>query len=245
MCKAHVLRFCCGHGILMSLDICNLGPCPILKTTGVKLPQQPYKCYNCQNRLSGSNLRPVSSRGCSNSSYGTSDSRSDGSITPPSSPISRVQSFAAPLPGVARQPKECGELARRFTRSESFSAKAFHFSCTSSSHFLPPHYMMLPNFLSHQDHPCPPCQLEDARLNADREAIASAKKQYPHLTCEMLVSPGRKWEDWQSKPSLEKYIEEKRSDERQLWLHVTRRWTQDLQKLRVLVAEEDGLGLLG
>ncbi|ETI26720.1 hypothetical protein G647_10165 [Cladophialophora carrionii CBS 160.54] len=61
----------------------------------------------------------------------------------------------------------------------------------------------------------------------------------------MLVSPGRQWEDWQSKPSLEKYIEEKRSDERQLWLHVTRRWTQDLKKVRVLVPEEDGLGLLG
>ena len=82
-------------------------------------------------------------------------------------------------------------------------------------------------------------------MEADREAIASARKQYPHLTCEMLVSPGRQWEDWQTKPSLENYVGEKRSDERQLWLHVTRRWIQDLKKVRVLVAEEDGLGLLG
>jgi len=110
---------------------------------------------------------------------------------------------------------------------------------------MTPHYMALPNFLPHQDHPCPPCQLEDARMQAAREVVASAKKQYPHLTCEMLVSPGRQWEDWQTKPSLEKYVEEKQSDERQLWLHVTRRWIQDLKKVRVLVAEEDGLGLLG
>jgi len=82
-------------------------------------------------------------------------------------------------------------------------------------------------------------------MQAAREAVASAKRQYPHLTCEMLVSPGRQWEDWQTKPSLEKYVEEKQSDERQLWLHVTRRWIQDLKKVRILVAEEDGLGLLG
>jgi len=246
MCKAHVLRFCCGHGVLMSFDVCSLGPCPMLKTTGVKLPQQPYKCYNCQNRLSGSNLRPVSSRGCSDSSAGTMDSRSDGSITPPSSPISRVGSMpAAPLPCVARQPKECGELGRRFTRTESFSSKAFAFSCTSSSHHLTPHYMALPYHMPHQNHCCPPCQLEEFRMKADREAIASARKEYPHLTCEMLVSPGRQWEDWQTKPTLEKYTDEKRSEERQMWLHVTRKWTQDLKKVRVLVAEEDGLGLLG
>jgi hypothetical protein len=61
----------------------------------------------------------------------------------------------------------------------------------------------------------------------------------------MLVSPGRQWEDWQTKPTLESYMEEKRSEERQMWLHVTRKWTQDLKKVRVLVAEEDGLGLLG
>lgn len=69
--------------------------------------------------------------------------------------------------------------------------------------------------------------------------------EYPHLTSEMLVRDGRIWEDWQTKPTLDKYVEEKRSDEKQLWLHVTRKWTQDLKKLRVLVAEEDGLGLLG
>lgn len=60
----------------------------------------------------------------------------------------------------------------------------------------------------------------------------------------MLVRNGRVWEDWQHKPTLEHFIEEKRVEERQMWLHVTRKWAQDLKKTRILVSEEDGLGLL-
>lgn len=82
-------------------------------------------------------------------------------------------------------------------------------------------------------------------MKADRNATASAIAQFPHLTKDMLVRDGRVWEEWQKKPTLEEFVEEKRSDERQMWLHVTRKWTQDLKKLRVLVSEEDGLGLLG
>jgi len=248
MCKSHVLRFCCGHGILMGFDLCSLGPCPALKTTGVKLPQQPYKCYNCQNRLSSVSIRPASPRkGSSSSSEGSVDSGSSSSTITASSPVSPSQSSKAmaPLPGVARQPSECGDLALRFSRTDSFSSKSFTFSCSSSGHYPTPHYMNLPTYLPHQNRPCPPCQLEELRMRSDKEAIASARAEYPHLTGEMLVRNGRVWEDWQTKPTLEKFIEEKRSDERQMWLHVTRKWTQDLKKLRVLVAEEDGLGLLG
>ncbi|KAL2435172.1 hypothetical protein ABEF95_014221 [Exophiala dermatitidis] len=248
MCKAHVLRFCCGHGVLMGLDVCKMAPCPLIKTTGVKLPQQPYKCYNCQNRLSSSSMRrPLSSRGASCSSSGSLDSNSSATsaITPPS-PISRRDKMAmAPLPGVARQPPECGAFGRKFNRSQSVSSKGFSFSCSSSTHYPAPHYMNLPAFLPHQDHPCPPCQLEELRIKSDKEAISSAVAEYPHLRKEMLVKDGRTWEDCQSMPTLEEYVEEKRSDERQMWLHVTRKWTQDLKKARVLVAEEDGLGLLG
>jgi len=87
--------------------------------------------------------------------------------------------------------------------------------------------------------------MEEFRIRADKEATAEALAQYPHLTSEMLVRDGRIWEDWQTKPTLEQFVEEKRTDARQMWLHVTRKWTQDLKKMRVLVAEEDGLGLLG
>ncbi|KIW39460.1 uncharacterized protein PV06_08071 [Exophiala oligosperma] len=246
MCKAHVLRFCCGHGILMGLEVCNVGPCPILKTTGLKLPQQPYKCYNCQNRMSTTSVQPTSPRdGCS-SSIASLDSNSSGP-SPPSSPLSRTSTkVMAPLPGVARQPAECAAFGRRFTRTDSFSCKSFSFSCASSGHYPAPHYMGLPTHLPHQNHPCPPCQLEDLRMKSDREAILRARAEHPHLTSEKLVrNNGRQWEEWQPKPTLEAYIDEKRSDERQMWLFVTRKWTQDLKKSRVLVAEEDGLGLLG
>ncbi|KIX04068.1 uncharacterized protein Z518_07621 [Rhinocladiella mackenziei CBS 650.93] len=231
----------------MGFELCNLGPCPLLKTTGVKLPQQPYKCYNCQNRRTSPSIRPASSRGGSCSSTGSLDSNSSASsaITPPS-PISRVGSrVMAPLPGVVHQPPECGDLARKFSRSPSFTSRGFSFSCSSSAHYPTPHYMNLPTFLPHQDHPCPPCQLEELRIKSDKDAIASAVAQFPHLTTDMLVRNGRTWEDWQTKPTLETFVEEKRSEERQMWLHVTRKWTQDLRKARVLVAEEDGLGLLG
>ena len=44
--------------------------------------------------------------------------------------------------------------------------------------------------------------------------------------------------------TLEKYVSEKRQEEKEMWLHVVRKWTQDLRKLRVLLAAEDGLALL-
>jgi len=49
--------------------------------------------------------------------------------------------------------------------------------------------------------------------------------------------------EWQSKPTWEAYVDEKVTEEREMWYFVTRKWTQDLKRLRVLVAEEDGLGL--
>ncbi|KIW14087.1 hypothetical protein PV08_06868 [Exophiala spinifera] len=195
--------------------------------------------------MSARSVPPASPRdGCS-STLGSLDSNSSGP-SPPSSPISRTSSkVMAPLPGVARQPAECAAFGRMFSRTNSSSFKSFSFSCASSGHYPPPHYMGLPTHLPHQDHPCPPCQLENVRMKADREAIAQARAEFPHLTGEMLVRDGRPWEEWQTKPTLEAYVDEKRSDERQMWLHVTRKWTQDLKKARVLVAEEDGLGLFG
>jgi hypothetical protein len=201
MCKAHVLRFCCGHGILMDLEICRSVPCIFLKlTSNPKLPQQPFKCYNCQSK--GTNLRIVTEAepSCTSSASVTSAS-SSGSISPPTSPttpspISRQRSYASPLPGVARQPSECGDLGKRYSRQQSFSAKAFRFACNGSGHHATPHYSALPNFLPHQDHDCPPCRLQEARMKGDREVIAAANREFPHLTGEMLVSDGRRWEEW-------------------------------------------------
>jgi len=60
-----------------------------------------------------------------------------------------------------------------------------------------------------------------------------------------MVKNGRRQDEWEGKLTLERYVEEKRQEEREMWLHVGRKWTQDLRNARVLVAEEDGLGILG
>lgn len=254
MCKAHVQRFRCGHGILMGIEPCIMCPCPSLKTTGVKLPQQPFKCYNCQYK-SSSPLSPTSSRdtSCSssigsvesNSSY-TSTSSYGTSSTIPSPTLVRMPTH--PLPGVARQPTGSVQYCRNLaaTCKPSVADKHFSFSCSSSNHYPAPHYTGLPSHLPHQDHPCPPCQIDQLRQKSDREAISAARREFPHLTGEMLVRNGRSQAEceWTKKMTLDRYMEEKRSDEKQMWLHVVRKWTQDLRKCRVLVAEEDGLGLL-
>jgi len=78
----------------------------------------------------------------------------------------------------------------------------------------------------------------------DTEAITLAKSEFPRLRGEMLVRNGRVRENWESNLTLAKYIAEKRTDEKQMWHWVIRKWTQDLKKVKILIAEEDGLGLL-
>ena len=227
----------------MSLETCHLGPCPILKTTGAKLSQQPGKCYNCEYRRASSNLRPTSGDSSCDSSIGSYASVASNS----SNRISLTRAATAPLPNVARQPK--GTLQYCSTNvtghRRTVSGRAFAFSCPSTcSHNTTPHYSLLPSHLPHQSHPCPPCQISQLQVQGDREAVSSAKAEFPHLTSDMLVRNGRVRENWESRLTLEKYITEKRTEEKQMWCFVIRKWTQDLKQCRVLVNEEDGLGLL-
>jgi hypothetical protein len=244
MCKGHVLRFDCSHGLLMSLEVCPLAPCPILKMTGVRLPKQPYRCYNCQRKRSASST--TSSSSC-DSSLASISSMSSLSSSPPSiadtkTPLKRPNcAVMTALPGVARQPASAVQYCRK---SASKLEKPYRFTCTSSNHYPVPHYATLPSFLPHQDHPCPPCQLERLRDDNIRETSASAHRQYPSLKAEQLVKNGRPQTEWEGKLTLERYVEEKCQEEREFWHHLTRRWTQDLRKAKILVAEEDGLSLL-
>ena len=231
----------------MSLEPCKTGPCPFIKTAVVK-PQQPFRCYNCQQRRISADTpkAPMRIASC-DSSVGSSDSNmtksSMSSIESPTSP--KLYRFpTAPLPGVALQPKGTLSYCSNASTPRPKSAKNFVFACSSSSHYCTPHYANLPSFLPHQNHPCPPCQLEGLKAKGDAEAVSSAKAEFPLLRGEMLVRNGRIREDWQSNLTLDKYVAEKRTDERQMWHHVTAKWTQDLKKLNVLVSEEDGLGLL-
>jgi hypothetical protein len=226
----------------MSVDICNFGPCPFLKTTGAKLPQQPFKCYSCQKKRASSTAPPTPSAlepSC------TSSNGSVESYTTASSAGSRTltRTVTAPLPGVARQPAGTLKFCTTNTARPRSSSKSFSFTCTSSGH-TNEYYLGLPSFLPHQDHPCPPCQLESLRARGDREVTLQAKKEFPHLRGEMLVRNGRIREDWESNLTLDMYIMEKRTEEKEMWLHVMRKWSQDLKKLRVLLLEEDGLGLM-
>jgi len=86
--------------------------------------------------------------------------------------------------------------------------------------------------------------LECLRNDNIREACTSARAQYPFLKAEQLVKNGRPQTEWEGKLTLERYVDEKQQEEREFWHHLTRKWTQDLRKAKILVAEEDGLGLL-
>lgn len=247
MCRAHILRFSCAHGILMAFEPCKLSPCPIIRTSGEKLPQQPYRCYNCQHRRDTKNLQPVFRRTAS-CSPGSAILDSEGMDEPAAlASLGRAQSFPAnsvqishPLPNVARQPLGCVTTGMQKRRPSS--ARPFKFECQSSGHMLTPHYLGLPSHLPHQDHACPPCQLQKMRERGEEDVIKQARIQYPKLTVEMLIRDGT-IKEFQDKPTWDQYIDEKITEEREMWLHVTRKWTQDLKRCRVLVAEEDGLGL--
>jgi len=169
MCKGHILRFSCGHGLLMGFETCPMAPCPILRTISPKLPCQPYRCYNCERKRSATSS-PTSSRPSCGSSVGSFDSASsmssvssDNLVKSPTSSTG-VCSFMTALPGVAKQPSSCIQYARKATQYE----KAYKFTCSSSNHYPLPHYSTLPSHLPHQNHDCPQCQLENMRLEGDR-----------------------------------------------------------------------------
>lgn len=248
MCRAHVLRFSCGHGVLMGFEPCKLAPCPVIKTCGEKLPQQPYRCYNCQHRRETKNSRPPTARSNTQCSPLSPILDTEGMDEPATGSFKRSHTFPTsassvyhPLPNVAKQPQGCVQLITDRTRRPT-SAKPFRFTCQSSSHVLTPHYLGLPSHLPHQDHFCPPCQLQELRGKGENDVERQARKQYPSLTVEMLIRDGT-IKEFQAKPTWEQYLDEKTTEEREMWHHVTRKWTQDLKKCRVLVAEEDGLGL--
>ena len=80
------------------------------------------------------------------------------------------------------------------------------------------------------------------REKGEKDVVRQARSQFPKLTVEMLVRNGT-IKEFQEKPTWDQYVDEKTTEEREMWVHVTRKWTADLKKCRVLVAEEDGLGL--
>lgn len=244
MCKAYVIRFSCSHGLLMSLDVCSSGPCPMIKPTSKCLPQQPYRCWNCQCKSS------VSFSSTAESSRSSSCSSSFSSLSSASS-LSSVSSKRSCTPASAFSTNKPSPFPTAANRQPSYQTsqasskvqKPFSFAC-SYIHAPAPHYTALSHFLPHQDHDCPPCQLEFQRAKSQSQVASECRSTWP------LVQEQRKQEvrgvgDWEGPEALTRYVQSQQQEEKEMWYFVSKKWVQDLKAARVLMNEEDGLGLIG
>ena len=236
MCKAHVLRFSCTHGLLMSLDFCRGGPCPLLKATGKALPQQPRRCYNCEKKRVDSNASSeYSSRSSCNSSISSNDSHE------------QLTSLPCTMPKVVTKSARAGDYVIRPTIQSyggSSYQKTFSFAC-NQDHAPPPSYDSLPAFLPHQNHDCPCCQFEAVRTRSDEDITADALSSWSLVKEDRQKSKRPEWEWKENLGALERYVEERRQEEKEMLFMVARKWEQDLRGMRVMCDGEGGTSLMG
>jgi hypothetical protein len=236
MCKAHVLRFSCTHGLLMSLDFCPGGPCPLLKSTGKCLPQQPRCCYNCQKKRNESNASSTSS---SRSSCSSSDSSDD--------TTGHLAALTSSLPKCMTKSPRAGEYVMRPCMQSyggSKYQKTFSFAC-NHDHAPPPQYDSLPAFLPHQNHDCPCCQFEAVRCRSDSDIVADAIGSWALVREDRQKTNRPEWEWKESLGAQERYVEERRQEEKEMLFMVARKWEQDLKAMRVICDGEGGASLMG
>jgi hypothetical protein len=234
MCRAHVLRFSCAHGLLMSLDFCSGGPCPLLKSTGKSLPQQPRRCYNCLKKRDESNVSTSSSR-----SSCSSDSSDDSS--------NHLTALSPSLPKVMIKSPRAGDYVMRpcvQSYGSSQYQKTFSFAC-SHDHAPPPQYDSLPAFLPHQNHDCPCCQFEAVRARSDSDIIADAVGSWSLVREDRQKNKRPEWEWKESLGAQERYIDERRQEEKEMLYMVARKWQQDLKAMKVVCDGEGGASLMG
>lgn len=235
MCKAHILRFSCSHGLLMSLDFCTGGPCPLLKSTGKGLPQQPRCCYSCQKKR---NQSIASSASSSRSSSGSSISDDE---------LTYLDILTPTIPKVVTKAPRAGDYVMR-PCLQSYGSnqyqKTFSFACTHD-HVPPPCYDSLPAFLPHQNHNCPCCQFGAVRARSDRDITADAVSSWPLVREDRRTSNRPDWEWKESLGAQERYIDERRQEEKEMLFMVARKWEQDLKGMRVMCDGEGGVSLIG
>lgn len=235
MCKAHVLRFSCSHGLLMSLDFCAGGPCPLLKSTCKGLPQQPRCCYGCQKKRNESN---ASSTASSRSSCSSSTSTDD---------TAHIDLLTSSMPKVVTKAARAGEYIMRpclQSYGGSQYQKTFSFAC-NHDHAPPPQYDSLPAFLPHQNHDCPTCQFECVRARSDNDITADAVASWPLVKEDRQKTKRAEWEWKECLGAQERYIEERRQEEKEMLFMVARKWEQDLRGMRVVCDGEGGASLMG
>lgn len=236
MCKAHVLRFSCSHGLLMSLEFCRGGPCPLLKSTCKSLPQQPRRCYNCEKKRNESTTCSTASSSRASCSGSVSSDDSNG-------PLGAV---ACPIPKVNLKNPAAGDYVMRPSRQIYGGCtyqKTFSFSC-NQDHAPPPEYDSLPAFLPHQNHDCPCCQFETVRARSDEDITQDAINSWPLVREDRQSSNRREWEWNDNLGALDRYIEERRQEEKEMLFMVARKWEQDLRGMRVICDGEGGISLM-
>lgn len=220
----------------MSLDICPTGPCPLLKSTGKSLPQQPRCCYNCQKKRNESNASSSSStRSSCNSSVSSDD------LTGP------LASLTSPLPKVNTKSLKAGDYTLRPAMQSYGSCgyqKTFSFAC-SADHPPPAQYDSLPAFLPHQNHSCPGCQFEALRARSEKDITADAISSWPLVREDRQKTKRPAWEWKESLGAKERYIEERQQEEKEMLFMVARKWEQDLRGMRVMCDGEGGSSLMG
>jgi hypothetical protein len=218
----------------MSLDFCSGGPCPLLKSTGKSLPQQPRRCYNCLKKRDESNASTSSSR-----SSCSSDSSDDSS--------NHLAALSPSLPKVMIKSPRAGDYVMRpcvQSYGSSQCQKTFSFAC-SHDHAPPPQYDSLPAFLPHQNHDCPCCQFEAVRARSDSDIIADAVGSWSLVREDRQENKRPEWEWKESLGAQERYIDERRQEEKEMLYMVARKWQQDLKAMKVVCDGEGGASLMG
>jgi hypothetical protein len=220
----------------MSLEFCPGSPCPLLKSTGKSLPQQPRRCYNCQKKRDESTASSTSS---SRASCSSSSSNEDSN--------GHLAAITSAMPKVLTKSLKAGEYKMRPCLQSYGSCqnqKTFSFAC-NHDHAPPPHYDSLPAFLPHQNHDCPCCQFEAVRARSDIDITADAISSWPLVREDRQKSRRPDWEWKDSLGAQQRYIDERRQEEKEMLFMVARKWEQDLRAMRVMCDGEGGASLMG
>jgi len=65
-----------------------------------------------------------------------------------------------------------------------------------------------------------------------------------HLVQEQRKHEGRPEMEWEGPAAFDRELDLRKREEKELWYFTMNKWTQDLKSKRILMAQEDGLGLM-
>jgi hypothetical protein len=83
------------------------------------------------------------------------------------------------------------------------------------------------------------------RVRSDTEIAADALASWPLVREDRQKSKRPEWEWKESSGAQERYVEERRQEEKEMLFMVARKWEQDLRAMRVMCDGEGGASLMG